>query len=313
MRSELTRSTSRQVDVTETYSDHSQKVPSTAATSLMKPFPGIQRVEFDPAPFLSERGELFAVFDEQTQDSGNTSYGVQVDGRRYFVKTAGRPKNDGAFYLSHGDRVTLLRNAVRIAESLSHRTLPKLRQVVESPWGPMLIYDWVEGDLIGNCLNQVRHLKASEIARLLTDVFDLHRELARLGWIANDFYDSSMLYDFRRRRVHVIDLDGYYMGRFTNLMGRMFGSERFMAPEEFEFGASIDERTTVFTMGRTAAVLMSDNSLDRNPFRGTDNQYRVMVRSCEENPEDRFQTIADMYAAWIDVQDHSMTRASCGE
>lgn len=33
-------------------------------------------------------------------------------------------------------------------------------------------------------------------------------------------------------------------------MGRMFGSTTFMAPEEFELGAPIDQRTTVFTLGR---------------------------------------------------------------
>ena len=64
----------------------------------------------------------------------------------------------------------------------------------------------------------------------------------------------------------------------------MFGSSRFMAPEEFELGTTIDERTTVFTLGRTAAVLMSDNSLEREPFSGSDGQYEVMLRSCAEEP-----------------------------
>ena len=229
------------------------------------------------------------------------SYGVEVDGRRYFVKTAGRP-DDFRSYLDHGGRVSLLLNAARLAESSGHRTLPKLRQVVESAWGPMLVYDWGEGELIGSCLDRVRSLGAREVTQLLTDVYDLHRELTGLGWIANDFYDGAMIYDFQRRRVQVIDLDSYHMGSFTNRMGRMFGSSRFMAPEEFELGATIDERTTVFTMGRTAAVLMSDNSLERGPFRGSDGQYEVMVRSCAENPGDRFQTVVDMYAAWVDVQ-----------
>ena len=142
-----------------------------------------------------------------------------------------------------------------------------------------------------------------EVAHLVTEVYDLHRELAGLGWVANDFYDGAMIYDFRRRRVHVIDLDSYHMGSFTNSMGRMAGSSRFMAREEFELGATIDERTTVFTMGRTAAVLMSDSSLEREPFRGSGRRYEVMVRSCEENPDDRFQRVAEMYDAWVDSHD----------
>ena len=265
----------------------------------MEPFPSLQRVELDPATFLSERGEIFAVFDERTQDSGNVSYGVKVDGRRYFAKTAGRLEDNSN--LDHSGRVSLLRNAMRLAESLNHRTLPKLHQVVESSWGPMLIYDWVEGELIGSCLDRVRSLSLREIGHLVTEVYDLHRELTGLGWIANDFYAGAMIYDFQRHRVRVIDLDSYHMGYFTNSMGRMFGSSRFMAPEEFELGATIDERTTVFTMGRTAAVLMSDSSLERPAFRGSDAQYEVMFRSCAENPGERFQTVADMYAAWVGV------------
>ena len=250
---------------------------------MMIPFPSVQHVELDPPTFLSQRGEIFAVFDERTQDSGNISYGVEIDGHRYFVKTAG-PPDDSASYLDHSGRVSLIHNAVRLAESSDHRTLPKLHQVVQSAWGPMLVYDWVEGELIGSCLDRVRQLSASEVTHLVTEVYDLHRELTRLGWIANDFYDGAMIYDFRSHRVHVIDLDSYQMGCFTNRMGRMFGSSRFMAPEEFELGATIDERTTVFTMGRTAAVLMSDNSLEREPFRGSDGQHEVMVRSWRAEP-----------------------------
>ena len=267
----------------------------------MEPFPSLQRVESEPATFLSQRGEIFAVFDERTQDSGNVSYGVEVDGRRYFVKTAGRP-DDNTSYLDHTGRVSLLRNAVKLAESSDHRTLPNLHQVVESTWGPMLVYDWAEGELIRSSIDRVRRLTVSEVGHLVTEVYDLHRELASLGWIANDFYDGAMIYDFRSRRVHVIDLDSYNRESFINSMGRMAGSSRFMAPEEFELGATIDERTTVFTMGRTAAVLMSDNSLERPAFRGSDGQYEVMVRSCAEDSDDRFQTVADMYAAWVDAR-----------
>ena len=71
-----------------------------------------------------------------------------------------------------------------------------------------------------------------------------------------------------------------------------------MAPEEFELGETIDERTTVFTMGRTAAVLMSDGSLDGDPFKGTDTQYDVMLRACAKHPNDRIQSIAELHAAW---------------
>lgn len=240
---------------------------------------------------------MFAVFDERTQDSGNISYGVEVDGKRYFVKTAGSA-DDRRPYLDHVGRVCLLRNSVELSSSLEHPTLPSLRRVIESTSGPMLVYDWVEGELVRGSLQRVRDLPLRHLSRLITEIYDLHLKLVNRGWIASDFYDGSMIYDFDQHRVYAVDLDSYNRGLFTNRMGRMFGSTRFMAPEEFDLGATIDERTTVFTLGRTAAVLMSDGSLDKRAFRGIDAQYDVMARSCQVDPADRFQTLAEMCAEW---------------
>jgi serine/threonine-protein kinase len=130
-------------------------------------------------------------------------------------------------------------------------------------------------------------------------VFDVHRDLARIGWVASDFYDGCLLYDFARKTLRLIDLDTYNMGPFTNTMGRMFGSSRFMAPEELTLGAAIDERTTVFTLGRTAAEFLSDGTLNRPAFRGSDPLFAVMERACREAPEDRFASVEELCAAWF--------------
>jgi serine/threonine-protein kinase len=89
---------------------------------------------------------VFAVFDERTQDSGNISYGVLVGDRRFFVKTAGMPENSKD-HLSHEQRVALLRNAVSFRRSVNHHSLPELLTVIESPHGPMLVYERVTGEL----------------------------------------------------------------------------------------------------------------------------------------------------------------------
>ena len=46
-----------------------------------------------PEAFLDQQGTVFARFGIDTQDSGNISYGVQVDDRRFFVKTASAPSD----------------------------------------------------------------------------------------------------------------------------------------------------------------------------------------------------------------------------
>jgi hypothetical protein len=260
-----------------------------------------------PGQYLRSVGTVFAEFGALTQDSGNVSYGVQIGAERYFVKTAGRP-DDPRRFLNHAARVALLRNAVRLSESCHHYTLPRLFRVIESPSGPLLVYQWLDGELIGtprarrddpeSAFQRFRRLPAATIQGRLDSVFDLHHELAGAGWIAVDFYDGSLIYDFKSGRLGIVDLDMYREGPFRNEMGRMFGSTRFMAPEEFELGALIDERTNVFVMGRTALVLLSDGTLNEDAFRGTRALFEVVARACEPERSRRYDSMAAFYSAW---------------
>lgn len=125
-------------------------------------------------------------------------------------------------------------------------------------------------------LARFRALPTHAIAAALTTVYELHVELARAGWLAVDFYDGCLMYDFVSHDLRVIDLDQYSRGPFTNAMGRMFGSTRFMAPEEFKLGACIDQRTTVFNLGRSASIFLRE--------RGTRSQIAAAARACSAAP-----------------------------
>ena len=275
------------------------------------PLLDVEHIEQTPDVYLNAVGSVFAVFDERSQDSGNISYGVQTTQGRYFVKTAGYPEDPNPF-LSHSERVSLLRNAVQLRRSCNHPTLPPLHHVIESLHGPLLVYQWVDGELLRveaamrddprSTFQRFRRFPTQEIIRALDLVYALHYQLAQLGWIAVDFYDGCIIYDFGRGDLHIVDLDHYCKAPFINEMGRMFGSSRFMAPEEFELGARIDERTTVFTMGRTAAVLLSDGTLERRPFRGSDALYEVIRRACRDDREKRYDSVATFFAAWEDAR-----------
>ena len=265
------------------------------------------QTDLTPGAFLRRVGAVFATFDARTQDSGNVSYGVESNGRRWFVKTAGDPA-DVTPFLPHEKRIALLRNAQRVALSISDPALPALRGVTESVWGPMLIYDWAPGELVGtpaarradpeSPLQRFRRLPPGRLTAAIDTILDVHLKLCAAGWIACDFYDSSVMYDFTAHRTWLIDLDSYRQGAFVNEMGRMFGSTRFMAPEEFERGARIDERTTVFTLGRTISLFLGDGELNRAGFRGSERQYAAMTTACKPDPADRFQCVAELARAW---------------
>lgn len=194
--------------------------------------------------FLESTGDIFAIFDARTQDSGNVSYGVQVGAVRYFVKTAGAP-DDPQPFLAYLERVALLRNAVQLAQSVQYSLLPHLHNVIESPRGPLLVYDWVEGELLHasraqradpqSAYQRFRRLPVEEILPALDFIFELHDELTAKNWIAVDFYDGSLIYDFARRRLHVVDLDNYHLGPFVNAMGACLARRALWRPKNLSW------------------------------------------------------------------------------
>gem|GEM_PF-1122165 len=126
-----------------------------------------------------------------------------------------------------------------------------------------------------------------------------------------DLYDGCLIYDFSLGRLWVVDLDTYHRGPFTNQMGRMFGSSRFMASEELELGATIDWRTTVFTLGRFADVFIGGGGLKREQFRGSSALFDVVAKACDPDPDRRFRTVAEFGEAWkyrAEVDDRSSAR-----
>jgi serine/threonine protein kinase, bacterial len=258
-------------------------------------------IDCAPEEHLRAAGEVFAVFDRQ--DSGNVSYGVAAGGRRYFVKTAGRPDDDRR-QLSHAQRVTVLRNAIRLGRTYRHPSLPPLEHVIESPHGPALVYQWRDGELLGvpherrddpaSPWFRFRHLPVDRVLAVLDTVVAVHELLTGGGEVAGDFYDGCLLYDFAGHRLSLVDLDHYRPGPFRNTSGRMLGSTRFMAPEEFVAGALIDERTTVFTLGRTALLLLGDGTGLRGPAALLD----VAIRACRPDPERRHRTVAEFADDW---------------
>src|SRR5262249_2772191 len=109
-------------------------------------------------------------------------------------------------------------------------------------------------------------------------------------------------------RLGVVDLDMYNEGPFPNRMGRMFGSTRFMSPEEFELGALIDERSNVFVMGRTALVFLSDGTLNEKVFRGPNRLFDVLARAVSPERSRRFDSITAFCRAWRMASDTSTRR-----
>lgn len=231
----------------------------------------------DVEVFLRGLGEVFVV--HRGHDSNNTSAGVEIDGRRWFVKWATNP-----------EAVSHLASAVRFHTMVRHPAIAALRGWFRFGAGLALVHEWVSGEVLNDPLApgglprqdprsafaRFRRLNPREVLATVSTVFDVHLAAAGRGFVAVDFYDGCLIYDFGRRALRLCDLDSYRPGPYILERDRQYGSTRFMAPEEFRRGAQIDQRTTVFTLGRAAFVLLSDGPRGeqaRRLWRGSDQLY----------------------------------------
>jgi hypothetical protein len=230
---------------------------------------------------MFEPSGAFAVFAEQ--DSGCVSYGVERAGRRWFVKSG----------------PGLLR-ALDLHRAVRHPAIVRPVAVLD---GPVLVYPWCPGEVLNAAtvhgsdrsgLERFRRQPLGAVLGAVNQVLDAHLAVADAGFVAVDLYDGSFLWDAGAARMRLIDLDDHRRGPFVLDADRLPGSRRYMAPEEFRRGATIDQRTTVHVLGRAAQQLLDGPSY----WRGTREQRTVTERATQADPAARYPSVAALVAAW---------------
>ncbi|MGZ9586024.1 serine/threonine protein kinase [Paenibacillus marinisediminis] len=260
--------------------------------------------------WLTSYGEVFAVFDQQ--DSGNLCFGVQSGNEKLFIKYAGAPTIH--YKGSIEDAVAGLKHSISVYEDIQHPALIQLLEHAEYGSGYAAVYKWAEGESLHAHWNfdkypkythpqspnyRFEQLEMKHKLNCLQTIFSLHQTVAESGYVAIDFYDGSIMYDFNTHKTTICDIDFYHRAPYINTMGRMWGSSRFMSPEEFEQGAVIDEITNVFTMGATAYELLGSNR-DRSleEWKASPSLYEVAKRAVNADRSERYPSIKAFIAAW---------------
>ncbi|MGG4169346.1 phosphotransferase [Rossellomorea vietnamensis] len=249
--------------------------------------------------FLKKYGEVFKIYDDQ--DSGNICFGVRNGEEKMFIKFAGAPT--ARYEGEPEEAVAGLKAAVKIYEDLAHLHLVKLIRWEEIGGGFAAIFEWTDGECMGKMypLSREKFMQLPDSARVdvFRDILDFHIHLAEQGYVAIDFYDGSILYDFSKKETLICDIDLYSKRPYLNTMGRMWGSSRFMAPEEFERGAEIDEITNVYGMGATAFALFGgekDRSLEK--WRLSEALYEVALRAVSDERDRRHGSLVEFKREW---------------
>lgn len=262
-----------------------------------------ERIEVPLSKFLPTVGRVLRRFGNRV-DSRTTIVGIETEAGRFVVKHA-----------SDDESVGWLESAIRFHTAVSHPSIPPIIHHLRTPDGLATVQRWAPGHVLvdkfdpavadrddpGSDYQRFLSLPVPEVTDALRQLIHAHVAVTRSGFVAVDLYDGCLIYDFEEEKLSLIDLDMYRPGPFVLGIDRQYGSSAFMAPEEWRRGATIDERTTVHTLGRMALVLLGcdrDGPADRADFRSSDSHFEIAMRACSRDRALRYQSVAELYRAW---------------
>ncbi len=251
--------------------------------------------------FIHKYGTVFKVFDDQ--DSGNICFGTEKEREKFFVKYAGSPTEayDGATE----DAVKRLKATLPIYHALKHENLIEFVNAEEIAGGYAMIFRWAKGDCMGR-MYQKEHRRFFDLpveARLKVfhDLCGFVEYVNLQGYVALDFYDGSIMYDFENERTTICDIDLFRKKPCINDMGRMWGSSIFMSPEEFQLDAEIDEVTNVYTLGAFAFALFGRYDRTYDKWSLKKELYSVAEKATSRDRGKRYQSIKQFIEEWKDA------------
>lgn len=275
--------------------------------------------------WLRSYGTAFRIID--ATGSGCLCIGMQKGSRRYFLKIAGADTIYAE--VSPDESVKILKKAVGLYEELAHPNLIRLIEHFPHENLYVAVFDWAEGECLFDFWNFEKYrleksairpgvrfhaLSARKKLQCAEVLFSFLEKTAEKGYVAIDFYDGSIMYDFNTDHTMICDIDFFRKMPAYNDMGeKLFGTKRLKSPEEYILGAKLDERTNVFTLGALLFDFFGEfSSLDiaeryeKNAFYPCDRENWELNTACYEAAGKavsaarniRYNTIREFHSAW---------------
>lgn len=269
--------------------------------------------------WLEKEGKVFSVIDET--GSGCICFGIEKDNEKLFYKIAGAKTVEAE--ISCEESKTLLKSATQIYKDIQHPNLISLVKDFEINEFYVAVYKWANGECLFDHWNFDRYKKTKEITPLMKfkslsiekrlnvveKLFSFFETFIDSGYVAVDFYDSSIMYDFENDEVTFCDIDLFRKLPTKNDLGKdYFGTKRLKAPEENELGATIDELTSEFTLGAIIFDMFSnveniDERYEKGLFISNDIEtfelskdvYDILIKATSYERTDRYNSIKDFH------------------
>lgn len=280
--------------------------------------------EYQDFSWLNNYGKVFSVIDET--GSGCISFGVEKDHKRYFFKIAGAKTVEAE--VSENESILLLKDAVKKYEDIKHPNLIKLIDNFDINEFFVAVFEWAEGECLFDHWNfnrykeypnletpikKFKRLSIDKRINVVLKLFSFFETFIENGYVAVDFYDSSIMYDFENDLVTFCDIDLFGKIPTMNDIGEAyFGTKRLKAPEENKLGSTIDELTSEFTLGAIIFDMFSDvKNIDERYEKGIfipnnienfellKNVYDVLIKATSYNRNNRYKSIKEFHNAFV--------------
>ena len=270
--------------------------------------------------WISDYGHVFSVIDET--GSGCISFGVEKDNKKYFFKIAGAKTVEAE--VSEEESIKLLQDAVENYKNIEDDNLIKYIDSFMKNDCFVVIYEFAEGECLFDHWNfekykneniidtpsyRFKKLPLEKRLNVIEKLFNFFEHVIESNYVAVDFYDSSIIYDFKNDIVTFCDIDLFRKIPTKNDLGKdYFGTKRLKAPEENELDAIIDEKTNEFTLGAIIFDMLSEvknneeryklgmfipNSID--DFELSNEAYNVLLKATSYDRNERYNTIREFH------------------
>ncbi len=154
-------------------------------------------------------------------------------------------------------------------------------------------------------MKKFRKLPLKNKLNVVNKLFTFFENVIKSNYVAVDFYDSSIIYNFDTDEVYFCDIDLFRKMPTKNDLGKdYYGTKRLKSPEENELNSPIDELTNEFTLGAIIFDMFSNvkNNDERykkgmfipnefNDFELSRATYDVLLKSTNYDRNKRYKNI----------------------